>query len=87
MNRSIGSLLTAILAISTVPAAAQWLNVPTKGVPRTKDGRPNLSAPAPRKPDGKPDLSGIWGSNLVKYVGNVKGGVKVDHWAAEELTT
>ena len=30
------------------------------GVPRTADGKPNLTAPAPRAPDGKPDLSGIW---------------------------
>jgi len=60
MNRGIGSLLTAILAIATVPGTAQWLNVPTKGIPRTKDGKPDLSAPAPRKLDGKPDLSGIW---------------------------
>jgi hypothetical protein len=58
MNRT-GSFL-AILIIATVPAAAQWLNVPTKGIPRTKDGKPDLSAPAPRKPDGKPDLSGVW---------------------------
>jgi hypothetical protein len=49
-----------ILMAATMPATAQWLNVPTKGLPRTKDGKPDLSAPAPRKPDGKPDLSGIW---------------------------
>src|SRR5438046_1042779 len=41
-------------------APAQWLNYPTPGIPRTADGKPNLSAPAPRTPDGKPDLSGIW---------------------------
>ena len=41
-------------------ASAQWLNYPTPGTPRTKDGRPNLSAPAPRASDGKPDLSGVW---------------------------
>jgi hypothetical protein len=28
-------------------------------VPRTRDGKPNLTAPAPRL-NGKPDLSGIW---------------------------
>ncbi|HVZ20678.1 MAG TPA: hypothetical protein VG871_06430 [Vicinamibacterales bacterium] len=41
-------------------ARAQWLHYPTAGVPRTADGKPNLSAPTPRTPDGKPDLSGIW---------------------------
>jgi hypothetical protein len=38
----------------------QWLNYPTPGIPRTRDGKPNLSAPAPRAADGKPDLSGLW---------------------------
>ena len=40
--------------------SAQWLDYPTPGVPKTPDGKPNLSAPTPRTPDGKPDLSGIW---------------------------
>jgi hypothetical protein len=44
----------------SAPAAAQWVNVKTPGVPRLPDGRPNLSAAAPRTADGKPDLSGIW---------------------------
>lgn len=39
---------------------AQWLGVRTPGIPRTPDGKPNLSAPAPKMPDGKPDLSGLW---------------------------
>ena len=42
-----------------LPAAAQW-NHPTSGIPRTADGKPNLSAPAPRTADGRPDLSGTW---------------------------
>jgi hypothetical protein len=50
-------LLTAILATA---AQAQWLNFPTPGTPRTRDGKPNLSAPTPRAPDGKPDLTGVW---------------------------
>ncbi len=49
------------LTISVVdPAAAQWLNYPTPGIPRTADGKPDLTAPAPRMPDGKPDFSGMW---------------------------
>jgi hypothetical protein len=56
----------------TVPLAAQWLNYPTPGIPRTPDGKPNLSAPALRK-DGKPDLSGIWHGDPqnMKYIGDV----------------
>jgi hypothetical protein len=39
---------------------AQWLNYKTPGVPRTKDGKPKLDAPAPRGVDGHPDLTGVW---------------------------
>ena len=42
------------------PASAQWLNYPTAGIPRTPDGKPDLSAPTPRTAGGKPDLSGLW---------------------------
>jgi hypothetical protein len=49
----------ASISLSGV-ARAQWLHYPTPGVPRSADGKPNLSAPAPKTPDGKPDLSGIW---------------------------
>jgi hypothetical protein len=41
-------------------ASAQWLSHPTPGIPRTADGKPNLTAPAPRTSDGKPDLTGLW---------------------------
>jgi hypothetical protein len=52
--------LFVLLAILSVSAQAQWLNFPTPGTPRTRDGKPNLSAPVPRTADGKPDLSGVW---------------------------
>ena len=40
--------------------AAQWLKYPTSGVPRSRDGKPNLTAPTPRTREGKPDFSGMW---------------------------
>jgi len=49
-----------ILLAASATAEAQWLHHPVPGTPRTKDGKPNLSAPAPRASNGKPDLSGIW---------------------------
>jgi hypothetical protein len=49
-----------ILPVVCSQADAQWLKYKTPGIPRTADGKPNLSAPAPRTADGKPDLSGLW---------------------------
>ena len=51
--------LTALAALSAC-LHAQWLDQPDPGTPRTRDGQPELSAPAPRTSSGKPDLSGIW---------------------------
>ncbi len=52
--------LNVLLCAMAVSGAAQWLNYPTRGTPRTKDGKPDLTARAPVAADGKPDLSGIW---------------------------
>jgi hypothetical protein len=62
------SLLSGVVLLTTVvPLSAQWLHYPTPGIPRTPDGKPNLSAPAPKTADGKPDLSGIWTGTDDKY--------------------
>ena len=47
--------IIAILCVAAVATAhAQWLNYPAAGIPRTKDGKPDLAAPLPRA-NGKPD--------------------------------
>ena len=55
MNKAIAFLLIA----QSLPLAAQYLDYPDARTPRTKDGKPNLTAPAPRL-NGKPDLTGLW---------------------------
>jgi hypothetical protein len=57
-------VLLGALGLLSPPLFAQWVNHPTAGIPRTPDGKPNLSAPAPRSPDGHPDLSGLWGADI-----------------------
>jgi hypothetical protein len=49
------------LTVTVSPAlVAQWTPYPTPRIPRTADGRPDMTAPAPSTADGKPDLSGVW---------------------------
>ena len=84
--RKVATLLILVCAASP----AQWLHVPTKSSPRTKDGKPDLAAPAPRRPDGKPDLTGIWGTVSPKYLANLAADFKpgdfpIQAWA-EALT-
>jgi hypothetical protein len=75
-------LIAAVAA--PLGAHAQWLSFKDPATPRTRDGKPNLSAPAPRV-HGKPDLSGVWepestpreilGSMFPPGVGLLPGGV------------
>jgi len=50
----------AFVLILSASVSAQWLDYREPGIPRTSNGKPNLTAPAPRTPDGKPDLAGLW---------------------------
>jgi hypothetical protein len=56
--QAIGVLL--VLAGACVNVDAQWINYPTPGTPRTRDGKPILTAKAPHAANGRPDLSGVW---------------------------
>ena len=57
---AVGAAVVGVALSLAAPVSAQWLKYPTAGVPKTADGKPNLSAPAPRTADGKPDFSGLW---------------------------
>jgi hypothetical protein len=51
---TVGLLFVAVTCIE-----AQWLHHRDPKIPRTADGKPNLSAPAPRI-NGTPDFTGVW---------------------------
>src|ERR1700733_5201508 len=75
--------IAILLAPASLPLVAQWLNYPDARTPRTKDGKPNLKAPAPRV-NGKPDLSGVWQaertplSEFARVLGKDPSRVQVD---------
>src|SRR6185503_13504863 len=53
------SIVAALVTAALVCIEAQSLKYRDPSIPRTRDGQPNLSAPAPRL-NGKLDLSGVW---------------------------
>ena len=71
------AIITAIVLFVGAPAVGQWLNSPTAGVPRLRDGTPNLTAAAPRTADGKPDLSGVWEAEQGPVTADVAGGARI----------
>src|SRR5258706_6669496 len=86
--------VAAMLFMSQAAALAQWEKVKGPNIPRTADGRPNLSAPAPRAADGKPDLSGIWwlpatgagnGDVPPKYLNNIAADLKPEEVPLQPL--
>jgi hypothetical protein len=73
-----------VFSLIASSSAAQWIQHPTPGIPRTSDGKPNLTAPTPRTRDGKPDLSGVWERWNDHYYNNVGADLKpadVKPWA------
>jgi hypothetical protein len=59
--------IALFLWLLAIPLGAQWPDFSTPGIPRTADGKPNLTAPAPRTPEGKPDFSGLWAPGPTPY--------------------
>jgi hypothetical protein len=46
------AVLLLLLTFLIQDATAQWVNHPTPGTPRTRDGKPILTARTPRAPNG-----------------------------------
>jgi hypothetical protein len=64
-------VVLAALVLVPRPVRAQWLDLPTPGIPRTPEGKPDLKAPVARTANGKPDLSGLWLPDGNMYSGNL----------------
>src|SRR5436305_14599815 len=58
IGRSLKVGIVLCLAVLSLPG--QWLDYAAKGIPRLRDGKPNLAAPAPKTRENRPDLSGTW---------------------------
>lgn len=83
--RPVTICLATLLCLAAPAVRAQWLNYRIPGVPRTPDGKVNLTAPTPRAPDGKPDLSGTWETAYGYFTDLAKdlkpGAVVLQPWA------
>jgi len=75
--------IVILLAATSLPLFAQWLDHPDARTPRTKDGKADLAAAAPRA-NGKPDVSGVWqaerppADEFVPVLGKQGVGLQVD---------
>src|SRR5688500_5783672 len=87
LARTLSGVTLLLVLLAQAVASAQYLTHRDPKIPRTADGRPDLSAPVPRKADGKPDLSGLWNAVDGKFLTNIaqRAGFTAPFqpWAAE----
>jgi len=93
--RTIVAAIRMSLAVVTIVGAmasmahAQWDPYPWRNMPRTPDGKVDLTAPPRKTADGKTDLSGFWmpAGNGVRHLLNLASDLKPEDvplqpWAA-----
>lgn len=71
------------LLLAATGVQAQWFDWVSPDVPRTADGRADLSAPVPRTADGKVDMSGVWVPADAR--GSLFDSSKIQGWAQDAM--
>src|SRR5213078_2108361 len=79
--------VVAVVLLAGTSLVAQWPSPKTVGIPRTSDGKPDLTAKVPRTVDGKPDLSGLLALDNQAYWEDIGSDLKpeaipLQPWAA-----
>jgi hypothetical protein len=68
-------LVLTVAFFVTASPGAQWLKIPTPGIPRLPNGRADLGAPAPRTANGRASLAGLWKPVPARLIGDVTTGL------------
>jgi len=80
-----------IVFVIALPLSAQWIHLPDPKLPRTADGKVNLTAPTPRKANGQPSLNAMWqvsGRYLTDVAADLKpGDVPFQPWSEKLFKT
>ena len=74
---------TLILLLASTASQAQWFDWVSTTVPRTAQGRTDLTAAAPRTADGGIDMSGVWVPTAAS--GSLFDSSKIQGWALDVM--